>query len=202
MKWGNVVILCFDPEDAVCFNSAMLWRRRYSVPDTHAFFFSESLRVLAGYQPVALGCMSAVVTPLTKLIIIGHGNSRLAASMPVQRFARHMINYGAHQAGLMSIKCCQVGAGQFLNELSVLLPLVSWFVAPQGATTTKSIGGVTHDIVTTAGDFRDERLHDAGKKLRDEERVTIVQGKGGRYPLFKSKRYRDNKGKKEGCVIS
>lgn len=165
-------------------------------------FFSESLRVLAGYQPVAPGCMSAVVTPLTKQIIIGHGNSKLAASMPVQRFARHMINYGAHQAGLMSIKCCQVGAGQFLNELSALLPLVSWFVAPQGATTTKSIGGVTHDIVTTKGNLRDLDLHVIGKKLSDEERLTIVQGKGGRYPLFKSKRYRDNKGKKEGCVIS
>ena len=113
-----------------------------------------------------------------------------------------MINYGADKAGLMSIKCCQVGAGQFLNELSVLLPLVSWFVAPQGATTTKSIGGVTHDIVTTKGNLRDLDLHVIGKKLSDEERLTIVQGKGGRYPLFKSKRYRDNKGKKEGCVIS
>ena len=96
-----------------------------------------------------------------------------------------MINYGVHQAGLMSIKCCQVGAGQFLHELSALLPLVSWFVAPPGGDHYQVHSGVTHDIVTTAGDFRDELLHDAGRKLSDKERVKIVQGKGGRYPLHK-----------------
>ena len=43
---------------------------------THAFF-RESLPVLEGYQPVAPGCMSAVVTPLTKLIVIGHGQFKI-----------------------------------------------------------------------------------------------------------------------------
>ena len=85
IKWGSVVLLCFDPEDAVCFNSAMLWRRRYSIPDTHAFF-SESLLVLAGYQPVAPGCMSAVVTPLTKLIIISHGQFKIGRQYACSTF--------------------------------------------------------------------------------------------------------------------
>uniref|UniRef100_UPI0035C6CE6D hypothetical protein n=1 Tax=Serratia quinivorans TaxID=137545 RepID=UPI0035C6CE6D len=198
---GSVVLVCYDLNDGIIHRSASGWKERYKIPTERCFYFNEEELQLGnyyGFTPGRQACLVGIVTSTTKVIIIGHGCSWLAAGYPVDRFARRMKEIGADKAGLLAIKCCEVGQANFLDQLKVLLPEVGWFIAPKGYSTTNIYKGGAHDVITFPGNFTDLDLHKRGGKLSDKYRVKVVKGLGNSSPVGFSQRYGTKKG---GCVL-
>ncbi|QBC03344.1 hypothetical protein [Enterobacter cloacae] len=108
MKWGDVVLVCYDLNDGIIHRSASGWKERYKIPTGRCFYFNEKEHQLGnyyGFTPGRQACLEGIVTSTTKVLIVGHGCSCLAAGYPVDRFARRMKEIGADKAGLLAIKC-------------------------------------------------------------------------------------------------
>ncbi|HCJ98501.1 MAG TPA: hypothetical protein DHV72_00520 [Serratia grimesii] len=201
MKWESVVLVCYGLNDSINHSSASGWKERYKIPTERCFYFNEEEYQFVnyyGFTPGRQACLAGIVTSTTKVIIIGHGCSRLAAGYPVDRFARKMREIGADKAGLLAIKCCGVGQADFLERLKILLPEVGWFIAPKGYSSTQIHKGIAHDVITFNFDFTDLDMHKKGRKLSDKHRVKVVKGLGNASPVGSSKRYGTKKG---GCVL-
>lgn len=201
MKWGSVVLVCYDINNKINHEAASGWKRRYDIPVDRCFYFNDdegALGYYPGFTPGRYACLAGFVTSTTKVIIIGHGCSWLAAGYSVERFARRMREIGADKAGLLAIKCCEVGQADFLEKLKMLLPEVSWFIAPKGYSSTRVYNGIAHDVITFNFNVTDLELHREGKKLSDKHRVKVVKGLGNASPVGSSKRYGT---KRSGCVV-
>jgi hypothetical protein len=176
MKWGNCCILCLGASNSVILSSANAWKTRYSVPDTHCFADDT----VAGYNNVHAGCMRACVDGNTKLIIFAHANENIVHIYKAHELAALLLKWGVTDVGLIAIKACEVGKGQYLETLKMHLAnsgSVGWLVGYRDSTSTGGrymlLHGEAREITTT---WHDILWHFLGYKTADQYRVKVVQG--------------------------
>lgn len=148
--------------------AALRYRRRCKVPATHCFYLGDPV---PGFGQLYAGSL-APVRLQDKLIVVSHGSPESIDTLDYSKFGDLLRNAGLTQVGLLAIKACQVGKGNFLNNLSVSLAgtvRIGWLV------------GYKHSVITRSGahestGFLDTVLQVLGSKLSDNHRVSIQQG--------------------------
>jgi hypothetical protein len=114
MKWENAVIISFagDEDDARQHESLA---RRYHIPAEHCFRMPNS-PFPQSFTPIDTSSLSCV-GPRTKLIIGGHGEPSHFNFMSPRELADGLHRCGLRSCGLITMKACAVGAGNYLKEL-------------------------------------------------------------------------------------
>jgi len=149
-------------------SAALRYRQRCNIPGTHCFYLGHPV---PGFTQLAFGSL-APVTLADKLIIVSHGNRTRIDALPYDEFGDLLVNAGLTRVGLLAIKACQVGAGDYLNNLLVSLTgsvQIGWAI------------GYKHSVITQSGGhettgFIDVVLRGLGGKLSDNHRVRVQQG--------------------------
>jgi len=147
------------------------WANRYRIHRAHRF-------VSGGLK--APGCAVAHATSLSgmtlasKLIIVAHGNPHCLAGLSPKQTVDLLYSLGLRQVGLLSFKSCEIGAGDFLDQVVDAARhriQIGWCIGYK-------------DIVRTAGrnelvgsEWRWRRINAAREMKRsDERRVKVVRG--------------------------
>jgi hypothetical protein len=198
MKWSNVVMVCYGLNDDYIRKTASAWQQRYDINKRNCFYFNDSKERLGCYHGFTLGgpdCLTRIVKSTTKVIVIGYS---FPSGYHAESFAEMIKCIGADKAGLLALKCCEFGDGFFLEQLKLLLPKISWFIAPTGYSSPGEYKSIVHQALELHLKRTDLELHGYGSKLSDKYRVKVVKGFGGYLPIGKSERYRAKKG---GCSV-
>jgi hypothetical protein len=148
--------------------AAMRYRRRCNAPANHCFYHGAPI---PGFGQLYQGSLGHV-TLTDKLIIVSHGDRTRIDALTYDEFGDLLQNAGLTRCGLLAIKACQVGAGDYLNNLSVSLTgfiQIGWLV------------GYKHSVITRSGGheatgFIDYVLQVFGGKLSDNHRVRVQRG--------------------------
>ncbi|PHM65630.1 hypothetical protein Xsto_01779 [Xenorhabdus stockiae] len=188
MKWNKVFILLFPvnrpnrPRDPLLPTSEV-FKRKYRIPEAHSF----ATKTISGYQclpPPHSQFSQPADKPFaqcdlnSKLIVVAHGSdhgNRIYheefGGLDGASFARMLIDYGLTQVGLISMKACQAGKGEFLPTL--VQTLIEEGVKIGWAIGYKSNINLQDDSITTScWDVFTRPWH----KLPDSQRVRIQQG--------------------------
>ncbi|PHM30482.1 hypothetical protein [Xenorhabdus innexi] len=188
MKWGKVFMLSFPvnrpnrPRDPIIPTSE-IFKRRYQIPEAHTF----ATRAMPGYKclprPHSQPSRPAI-KPFSqcdlnsKLIIVAHGSDN-GNSIYHEEFgrldgaslARMLIDYGLTQIGLISMKVCQAGKGEFLSVLIKTLieegAQIGWAIGYRS-----NVSLMNESITTSCWDLFTRPY----RKLPDSHRVRIQQG--------------------------
>lgn len=197
MKWGNLFLIKLCP-DKVINESAEVYREWEQVPDARKW----SDPAADGWQELYRGCFNQSGIPrptlADKLMIIAHGStthvgveSSALETPGGQGFDAHelvdwLVRWGITEVGLISFKCCYVGAGHFLENFvrhSAQKLRVGWVKGYKGVASTikrdwidtKFIGGVVGKPYESIG-REGGVLAGVGLPLYGNDRFKIVPG--------------------------
>ncbi len=198
VKWGNLFLIKLCPDNVIN-ESAETYREWEKVPDNQKWADEES----TGWQRLENRCFKGqgIPTPTLqdKIMIIAHGSTThvgtpaSAVETPggsgydAHELATWLAAWGIEEIGLLTFKCCYVGAGSFLEDFVRHLPKkklkVGWVKGYKGpASTIKRswwevpvIGGVTGKPYESIG--RDTGLlSTVGIPAYADDRFKIVRG--------------------------
>jgi hypothetical protein len=136
MKWDNVVIVCFDTEEALAKQSEVL-AKRYRIPPAHCFRVDPS-KFPESFRPIGPMSLRDIVGPKTKLILAAHGSPEIFHDMNPRELAKRLDLYGVRRCGLITFKACSVGAKDYLEKLRAELAVsriraeIGWLKAYRG----------------------------------------------------------------------
>lgn len=173
MKWDKVILIMFDANYSVIRDDAKAWKKRYKIPDDLCFCFGSKDEI-KGFNKLYVGSITGISDLNTKIIITAHGNSTSVGGQSAEKLANNLRLAGIKQAGLISIKSCEAGKGDFLKDLCANLGgiLVGWF---NGYTNTASRTFGAHEGSGLVDGMI--RMFTFGKlKLPDKWRIKVVKG--------------------------
>ena len=175
MKWFKVAILLLQPEDAVCRNSADLWKRRYGIP----FFRCFALGQAAGYFNALAGSLTHAVDLETKLIIVSHGSVCRVGDYNASEFLKLLDQLGVHRVGLLAFRGCNLGKERFLDDLQIFSRLygiqIGWMLAYRGIAGTADYHAGAHEIITVTDKLL-RFVSNGNWKAPDSQRVRVLKG--------------------------
>lgn len=198
MKWGNLFLIKLSP-DKVIDDSSEVYREWERVPDKQKWADPKS----DGWQELYKGCFSdgGVPTPTIKdkVMIIAHGSTTHVgtessavenpggAGYNAHDLAYWLNRWGIKEIGLLTFKCCYVGAGNFLEDFVRALGTnnlkVGWVKGYKGVASTIKrgwtdvpfIGGVTgkpYESISRESGL----LASVGLPLYGNDRFKVVRG--------------------------
>lgn len=198
MRWGRLFLIKLCP-DKVIHESAEVYRAWEQVPDDRKW----SDPVSDGWQELHRGCFRQAGIPVPtlqdKLMIIAHGslthvgveNSALESpggqGFDAQDLAVWLKQWGIEEIGLISFKCCYIGAGTFLEDFireSANKLRIGWVKGYKGPASTIErkwydvpvIGGSTGKPYESIKREDGGLLGQAGVPLYGSDRFKIVPG--------------------------
>jgi hypothetical protein len=195
MKWGKVIIILLDPDDAVIRRDALAWKYRYKVPGRLCFSIPScdvnSSKELENFNELKEGCLS-LSDLSTKVIIVSHGNMKGVAfngsTKNPDEFSDYLKLWGLQAAGLLAFRGCLLGRGIFLDSLKTMLSIggvgVGWLIGYRHEANLMKVTRFKYGLFKTitwheCSGLDDLALRDAtsgAQKFPDNERVKIVKG--------------------------
>jgi hypothetical protein len=139
-NWQKTCLICLENHPAFL-RQVRLWQKYYKIPADSTFCLSEGdlpRKYLKGnYRPLQQGCLKDVDLK-TQLIIWDHGNPSVVSSNDFgpSELADRLAYWGLKQVGLLSVRACAVGAGEYLENLKDNLVSkgigVGWLIGYRG----------------------------------------------------------------------
>lgn len=199
MKWGNLFLIKLSP-DKIINDASEVYREWERVPDKQKWADPES----DGWQALYKGCFNdgGVPTPTIKdkVMIIAHGSmthvgtESSATETPgglgfnAHELAYWLSRWGVREIGLLTFKCCYIGASKFLEDFVRALGTnnlkVGWVKGYKGTASTIKrgwidvpfIGGVTGKPYERISREDNGLLDSVGLPLYGNDRFKVVRG--------------------------
>jgi hypothetical protein len=175
-KWQQYILLLLDSSLE---GPANAWKRRYGIPDRLCFAAKADM---AGYTKLTEGCLNGSVSDSnTKIIVMSHGTDTHVLLkdkvLDPERFVSGLAKYGLRRAGLLALKGCSLGRGNFLEATSAALVrnhiLVDWLIAYRDGVRQLPSG---HEAVGKWDHWIRRVTHGVVRKRPDSQRVKIIKG--------------------------
>ncbi|HBA9837240.1 TPA: hypothetical protein J1487_004152 [Escherichia coli] len=117
MKWNDVYVLAFGSKDELSWQTAFALCLRYNIPLNKMAIFHSDKKTPSLYSGFLSNC-----TLQSKVIILAHGTqdyidcAPFGHMSPVTFLLSLYHSLGLRNAGIISFKSCNLGAGFFLEK--------------------------------------------------------------------------------------